>query len=112
VVLAETDPLQTTASYAYDERGQQISQTDTLNHTTRFEYDALGRRSKRILPDAIRDETWTYDYLAAGDPTPPTGKKQNKLNHLDFGSRLAIIQKSHSKLAVVPSSKIDIALFR
>jgi RHS repeat-associated protein len=92
VVLAETDPLQNTTTYGYDELGQQISQTDALSRVTRFAYDALGRRISRKLPgDAPplvnRTENWEYDYQAAADPNPPAGKKQNKIRHVDFGSR-------------------------
>ena len=48
VYAAGATPIVT--RYAYDEVGNQISQTDALGRVTRFEYDKLGRRTHRILP--------------------------------------------------------------
>lgn len=53
--------------YAYDARGNQLSQTDPKGHVTAFAYDVKNRRTGRTLPadsDGVTTndtETWTYD---------------------------------------------------
>ncbi len=48
-------------SYQYNKRGRLTSQTDTLNRTTTMEHDALGRMTKRVMPEGT--EEWVYDRL-------------------------------------------------
>ncbi|MBI2513923.1 MAG: hypothetical protein HYV96_18285, partial [Opitutae bacterium] len=46
--------------FAYDELGNQLTQTDARGHTTSYRYDTLGRRVKRTLPD-VAFESLQYD---------------------------------------------------
>src|SRR5262249_15025110 len=89
VVLAENLANSTSTQYSYDEAGNQTSQTDAKSHTTNFQYDGLGRRIRRTLPDGTLSEVWNYDFLDGAGGPPATGKKWNKVQHVDFGSRIA-----------------------
>uniref|UniRef100_UPI0016857BDF RHS repeat protein n=1 Tax=Oscillatoria sp. FACHB-1407 TaxID=2692847 RepID=UPI0016857BDF len=53
----------------YDAAGRKISETDPLNHTTRFVYDELDRLTETIFADGSRSRT-TYD--ASGDAIATT----------------------------------------
>jgi RHS repeat-associated protein len=52
--------------YKYDELGNQTEQKDSLNRVTKFQYDALGRRTRRTLPDGSF-ETAVYEFVPGGD---------------------------------------------
>ena len=45
---------------AYDELGNEITQTDAAGHSTTFQYDAMGRRTGRTLPGR-QSEGFCYD---------------------------------------------------
>lgn len=52
--------------YAYDELGNETSQTDALGRVTSYDTDAMGRRTKRTLPkdsgeSAALSESYQYD---------------------------------------------------
>lgn len=53
-----SDPLIT--QYGYDSFGNLVSQTDARSQTTTFGCDALGRRTRRVLPDATSYEAIAY----------------------------------------------------
>ncbi|WP_242049331.1 RHS repeat-associated core domain-containing protein [Aulosira sp. FACHB-615] len=55
-----TDNPKTT--YTYDKAGQRIAETDALNHTTTYKYDDLGRLTKTEFNDKT-DTTSEYDNL-------------------------------------------------
>lgn len=50
----------TTMTFAYNFRGQRVSETDQLNRTTSFTYDDAGQLTKIIRPDQT-ELTFTYD---------------------------------------------------
>ncbi len=62
--------------YAYDNAGNEITQTDAENRTTTFKYDELGNRVGRTLPDGESEST-TYDDL------------NRELTHTDFSGNVA-----------------------
>ncbi len=62
--------------YAYDNAGNEITQTDAENRTTSFAFDELGNRVGRTLPDGESEST-TYDDL------------NRELTHTDFSGNVA-----------------------
>jgi RHS repeat-associated protein len=53
--------------YAYDELGNQLTQTDALGRVTAYEYDAAGRRTKRLLPKDSTESTTLTESLQYDD---------------------------------------------
>ena len=76
--------------YAYDARGNQLSQTDPKGHVTAFAYDAKNRRIGRTLPadsDGVTTndtERWTYDGF------------DRTLTHADFKGQTTAYQYDNS----------------
>ncbi len=59
-VHSQTDPDNTTTSYAYDQAGNLIRITDPLGHVTEYRYDARNRRTASIDPAGLLT-TYRYD---------------------------------------------------
>jgi RHS repeat-associated protein len=64
-----------TASFAYDEVGNPISQTDANEHVTTWTYDSLGQKLSRTLPLEMT-ETFVYD-----------NQTGNLVSHTDFNGQ-------------------------
>jgi RHS repeat-associated protein len=64
-----------TASFAYDEVGNRISQTDANGHATTWTYDSLGQKLSRTLPLGMT-ETFVYD-----------NQTGNLVSHTDFNAQ-------------------------
>ena len=57
--LTVTDPRGNVARSTYSKANDLIAEMDALGNTTRYEYDAMGRETKRTLPDG---GVWTTSY--------------------------------------------------
>ena len=71
---AETDPDRGTTRYTYNKVDQLETSTDAKGVTTAYTYDDLGRRKTQrsgSVTGTVQIE-WTYDTLAAGQPTSTT----------------------------------------
>ncbi len=69
-------------TYEYNKRGRLTAQTDGLGRTTTMEHDALGRMTKRTMPEGT--EEWVYDRL---DGHVAIGKMLMEVGLPDGGSR-------------------------
>jgi YD repeat-containing protein len=67
--VASPDPGVLVTTYAYDERGNRVTQTDAAGRSTRWTYDRMGREISRTLPLG-QVETKTYN--EAGELTSVT----------------------------------------
>jgi RHS repeat-associated protein len=86
VTLAAGTSQQTTTVYAYDELGNEVSQTDAAGRITTFQYDALGHRIGRTLP-GLQSEGMAYDL--EGNPIYQTNFNGAVItNQYDLGNRL------------------------
>ena len=59
-LLSVTDAESRVTRYAYDDVGNQVTQTDALNHRTTFWTDVMGRRIARVLPMGQAEQLY-YD---------------------------------------------------
>jgi RHS repeat-associated protein len=73
--------------FAYDELGNQISQTDALGRVTRYEYDNAGRRILRKLP-AGQSETFAYDIYSLGQLLDSNNKLVQRAYHTSFNGQV------------------------
>ena len=61
-LLSQTDAMQNTTSYAYNDRNECVSQTDPDGDVTKFTYDLAGNMLSTTDPDG-NETAWTYDAL-------------------------------------------------
>src|SRR5258708_20664719 len=82
-LVAVTNALGTTVQavtrYIYDEVGNLVTQLDANQYQTKFEYDAMGRRTKRTLPD-LKYESNIYSLQSSSPP----GASTLRVQHTDF----------------------------
>lgn len=83
---AQQDPDRGTASYTYDNAGNQLSASDALGNQIHTRYDALGRPVQRRAgsPTGTPLATWEYDAAPGGK-----GKPHRVITHTTGGDWIA-----------------------
>ncbi|WP_186774669.1 RHS repeat protein [Allorhodopirellula solitaria] len=94
--IKETDPLNHSRSYTFDDAGNAVTTTDQVGSTWTKAYDAIGRQVEAITP---LGDVMTYGYNDAGYQTTVTnGAGETSTTSFDHAGRTASVTDPLSKV--------------